>query len=475
SSFLIPIQSVNSTVFKNNGYATDTITLRNDIQLLNNVLTYQNNKFQLGSKNVQASGDRLTDMVVNPRSQGKKDFINQIMSDETECLIPDDVDLPESIYSDQETGSQRCKNQERMPGLQYPFKGLEQLLNIFQEAIVELLTMEPGDIAIDNTDFNYIIESARNDIYYGLFQINNYLSDELDKYHSTYSAVLIVVFILVIVGLLLISIVIFIPLPSSLNFLSEQTEWILSMTYTVDERLKHFSEVEFDSELATEVPRVDESHILLYKSMSVIVNELHEQKETFSDAIYKIERQMKKMNSSVNKSKTPIPVQESELKVNSSPARTKTPSQKSNLQSLIGEIEQSSQILDLNLDIFIWRTMSFFCDQEKLMERLGFRELFLKQHSQDHINVMRKILTLSRNIIKQFKTAEQALINAIDIFQQQDFQVYGQEQLDNDKQIIKSLPSPSSLSQFFVKLFPDHIMQFDMEFALSLQERAVKM
>ncbi|KAA6361626.1 MAG: hypothetical protein EZS28_042847, partial [Streblomastix strix] len=88
-------QSVNSTVFKDNSFATDTNTLRSDIQSLNNVLTYQNNKFQLGSKNVQASGDTLTDMVVNPRSQGKNDFINQIMSDETECLIPDDVDLPE--------------------------------------------------------------------------------------------------------------------------------------------------------------------------------------------------------------------------------------------------------------------------------------------------------------------------------------------------------------------------------------------
>ncbi|KAA6353744.1 MAG: hypothetical protein EZS28_050729, partial [Streblomastix strix] len=259
-SFLIPIQSVNSTVFKDNGFATDTSTLKNVILSLNNVLTYQNNNFQLGSKNVQLSGDALTDMVVNPRSQGKNDFINQIMSDETECLIPDDVDLPESIYSDQETGAQRCKNQQRMPGLQYPFKGLEQLLNVFQESVVELLTIEPGDIALNNTNFNYIIESARNDIYYGLFQINNYLVEELDKYQSTYQTVLIVVFILIIVGMLLISIITFLPLPGSLHILSEQTDWISAMTYTVDERLKHFSEVEFDSELGTEVPRVDESY-----------------------------------------------------------------------------------------------------------------------------------------------------------------------------------------------------------------------
>ncbi|KAA6374316.1 MAG: hypothetical protein EZS28_030157 [Streblomastix strix] len=238
------------------------------------------------------------------------------MSDETECLIPDDVDLPESIYSDQETGSQRCKNQQRMPGLQYPFKGLEQLLNVFQESVVELLTIESGDIALNNTNFNYIIESARNDIYYGLFQINNYLSDELDKYHSTYQTVLIVVFILVIVGMLLISIITFLPLPVSLHTLSEQTDWISAMTYTVDERLKHFSEVEFDSELGTEVPRVDESHVLLYKSMSVIVNELHEQKQIFGDAIKLIERQMKKMNSSLNNPKKPIPIQEPELKNN---------------------------------------------------------------------------------------------------------------------------------------------------------------
>ncbi|KAA6393826.1 MAG: hypothetical protein EZS28_010646 [Streblomastix strix] len=34
------------------------------------------------------------------------------------------------------------------PQLQYPFKELEQLLNIIQEPVVELLSMEPGILAI---------------------------------------------------------------------------------------------------------------------------------------------------------------------------------------------------------------------------------------------------------------------------------------------------------------------------------------
>ncbi|KAA6329272.1 MAG: hypothetical protein EZS28_053624, partial [Streblomastix strix] len=49
------------------------------------------------------------------------------MKNETDCLIPDDAEMIQSLSSMELVGEQRCQNKNRIPGLTYPYQGLEFL------------------------------------------------------------------------------------------------------------------------------------------------------------------------------------------------------------------------------------------------------------------------------------------------------------------------------------------------------------
>ncbi|KAA6352891.1 MAG: hypothetical protein EZS28_051582, partial [Streblomastix strix] len=121
--------------------------------------------------------DPLLDAFHVPRMQGKDSFIDDVFQGSTECLF---------VNTDSEqTRTDICNNEDRMPGMSYPYNGLEQLLIHFHLFVQETMNNDPttpSGIDFQNEKFQYIIEAAGEDIKEGINRIGNYLVDNMESY-----------------------------------------------------------------------------------------------------------------------------------------------------------------------------------------------------------------------------------------------------------------------------------------------------
>ncbi|KAA6398903.1 MAG: hypothetical protein EZS28_005571 [Streblomastix strix] len=434
-SLVITPTSVYSKVFGSNIFGTDVDELRPSIRSLNQVFASQNSKFQYGSKQADNIGDALFDSTKCKRVQGKDSFIDTIMNEETSCLLPSDIDFPESSISKAQTGAERCLDQNRMPGITYPFNGLESLLDRFQQSIEDLMTRNPeivDNIPFNDTDFSFIIESARNDILYGLNQIGDYLMDNLDKFSSQYSTILLVLFIALSVIILILSFIFFIPLPQQLREVSSQTQWINIITQTV-QKGKSIDQVVFDEELATTVNRMDAAHKQLYETMTIVGKAITDERDKC------IKRRKEKEHNDSEKDDVII---------------------------------ASSSILQLMLDVLVWRMSTHCSDEEMLMNKLGLPSVSADQHKSDHVQIMRKLMKFHEEVLKCFKQFEDE-INLIKVEQEikkKAIQESGGEKVNLSKTIVE-LPTSEDCLTFFSTLQNVHLKTIDCEFALFMGEK----
>ncbi|KAA6391220.1 MAG: hypothetical protein EZS28_013252 [Streblomastix strix] len=120
TSMIVKIDKYTSASFKDNSYAMSEDNLRTVILSLQQILNTLTKRFQFGLETEAITGDPLLDAFQLPRMQGKDSFIDDVFQGSTECLfVNTDTD---------QTSTDICNNENRLPGMSYPYNGLEQLL-----------------------------------------------------------------------------------------------------------------------------------------------------------------------------------------------------------------------------------------------------------------------------------------------------------------------------------------------------------
>ncbi|KAA6394410.1 MAG: hypothetical protein EZS28_010068 [Streblomastix strix] len=180
TSMIVKIDKYASAAFKDNSFAMSEDNLRQVTLSLQQILNTLTARFQFGGETEAITGDPLLDAFHVPRMQGKDSFVDEIFQGSTDCLFV-------NTDSDQ-TRTDICNKVNRLPGMSYPFNGLEQHLIHFHLCVQDTMNKDPTNATgIDflNEEFQYIIESAGEDIKEGISRIGNYLVDKI--YHKRLS------------------------------------------------------------------------------------------------------------------------------------------------------------------------------------------------------------------------------------------------------------------------------------------------
>ncbi|KAA6380208.1 MAG: hypothetical protein EZS28_024265 [Streblomastix strix] len=231
-----------------------------------------------GSKSFRKKGYPFTEKIGCPRAHGKNQFIDNIMIQSTNCLIPSNEHLGQNLYQSAETGSQRCKNINRNPGITYPYNGLEYLQNHFIQSVYNLMNKDPNKVSVNDTEFRFIIESTLNDLIWGQQQIGQYLLKNLNRFSDSTSNLLLGIFISMFVCILIISFLIFRPLPDILKHAALKTDWMDHIIKSVPNRIIPKYDINFSQVVVVDVPRIKEAHQEIAKTMSLIVKCIDEQR-----------------------------------------------------------------------------------------------------------------------------------------------------------------------------------------------------
>ncbi|KAA6394287.1 MAG: hypothetical protein EZS28_010183, partial [Streblomastix strix] len=259
TSMIVKIDKYTSAAFKDNSYAMSEDNLRTVILSLQQILNTLTDRFQFGPETLAITGDPLLDAFHVPRTQGKDSFVDEVFQGSTECLfVNTDTD---------QTRTDNCNQGDRMPGMSYPYNGLEQLLIHFYLCVQDTMNKDPttsSGIDFNNDGFQYIIESVRMDIKEGLNRIGDYLVNKLESYSQQYNTILLVLFIVVSFLIIILSLVFFVTLPILLIQIADRTAHIELIGKVKNEE----DIVVWTEDLNTGVKRIDSALQAIIKTLS---------------------------------------------------------------------------------------------------------------------------------------------------------------------------------------------------------------
>ncbi|KAA6389873.1 MAG: hypothetical protein EZS28_014601 [Streblomastix strix] len=338
TSMIVKIDKYTSAAFKDNSYALSEDNLRTVILSIQQILNTLTSKFQFGPDTLAITGDPLLDAFHVPRMQGKDSFVDEIFQGSTDCLfVNTDTD---------QTRTDVCNNENRLPGMQFPFNGLEQLLVHFHLCVQDIMNKDPTTvhgIDFENQQFQYVIESAMMDIKEGINRIGNYLVDNMESYSQQYNTILLVLFIVISILIIILSLIFFATLPIQLIQIADRTAHIELIGKVNSEE----DIVVWSDDLNTCVKRIDDA--------------LHEITKTLSNVVRCI------------------------------------------------DYKEEKEIVIKVMDELIMQLLVHQTDEEELMTKYKFPSSLELAHKSAHVVIIRKVMNFHEQIIKNMPSVNDAV------------------------------------------------------------------
>ncbi|KAK2957477.1 putative hemerythrin [Blattamonas nauphoetae] len=218
------------------------------IEKLVSLFSVLNSILQLGSVDSPITGDSDLDSIIISRTQNSNDEIDDLLSGNTSCLMKiTHVCTP-----------------GRIPGLEDEFYGLNALLIQFTTRVTSIISVQFHGALAHETDFIFAWKAAELDLDEGIQEYSNIISNELSTRITTFQAIQLIVFILTIIGTLVVSLLLFLPIPSAIRDTTFVTQTISNLS-----EVKEMEAVKWSDELVTQAGRIDYAHQVLIDSLAV--------------------------------------------------------------------------------------------------------------------------------------------------------------------------------------------------------------
>ncbi|KAH7831247.1 uncharacterized protein MONOS_3906 [Monocercomonoides exilis] len=262
-----------SPAFRNSTFMTSLENVKSTLSVQMQFIQLISKRFLVGSSEGAVTSDERLDSIVITRTQGTDALIDEIMVEPTKCLL-----INRTLCDTTTPG-------ERMPGVPSEFNGLSELVERAATAVSELVKIPDDELSLNDINYLFIKGMTFFDAEDALVRIGDELQKKASDFTSSYSTVLLVVFISIAVLASAVVGIFILPIPVHIQAVMQQTEAIVEVACR-----REVESVKWSEDLATSVARIDDAHYVMVEGMRQLVvlvnnNEPHEKVQMLLDQL----------------------------------------------------------------------------------------------------------------------------------------------------------------------------------------------